>query len=74
MSYGEPDFSQFTREELVYVLLRVDREKYPERVESIETLLKLGVHPEKVKTEVDVTFTEEVCAELGMDFLFSMIS
>ena len=43
MYYGEPDFSQFTREELVYVLLRVDREKYPERVESIETLLKLGV-------------------------------
>jgi len=70
MSYGEPDFSKFTREELVYVLLRVDRKKHPERVETIEALINKGVHPKK--EEPETSEAAQIAFEAGIDALLEL--
>lgn len=58
--YGEPDFSQFTYDELVYVLARIDRHNYPERVERIEALIRQGGHPIKKSNQEGVTVFDAV--------------
>jgi len=76
MDKVEPDFSTFSRDDLYYVLDRIDHNKYPERVARIkEALIGLKANPRANNSEqkAKITGVEKIFLWIVIEILFACL-